>query len=83
VREVDHGLRAGVDTATLTLYSDLLDKVSAELASWFDGFVAMPDQQEPEPVPEPSYRAYVSSPLKHEVPRDDATGDGLCPSLQK
>lgn len=79
MRQVDHGPRADVDTEILTLHSDLLDGVSAELASWFASFVAMPDQQEPEP----SHRAYVSSPLKYEVPRDEAIGDGVCPNLRK
>ena len=79
VRQVDHGPRINVDTEILTLHSDLLDGVSAELVSWFDGFVAMPDQQDPEP----SHRAYVSSPLKHEVPRDEAPGRGVCPNSQK
>ncbi|KAH6850968.1 hypothetical protein B0I37DRAFT_414330 [Chaetomium sp. MPI-CAGE-AT-0009] len=70
VRLMDHGARAHTSTASLALDSDMLDGVCGELASWFEGFLATPDQQAQ------SYRAFVSSPLKHEVHRDETPGEG-------
>ncbi|KAK3297699.1 uncharacterized protein B0H64DRAFT_392827 [Chaetomium fimeti] len=69
VRLLDHGAHADTSTGSLALDSDLLNEVCDELASWFDNFFVVPDQQAQR------YQAYISSPLRHEIHHDGMSGE--------
>jgi len=64
------------DTILLQMYSDLLDRVSASLKEWFDGFLVAPKERRCFSDP---FRAYIPSPLSHELHPDEVceTGEHL------